>query len=306
MTHQLMVAPTRVPPLDDDRAARLAEYAAGFRDLFGRADQAKWFGLYLRGLLNGIGRKNVEAIAEQVADAEPAAAIAQALQHFVSHSPWDAGQVFARHRARVRPALGPGTWVVHDAVIPKKGRHSVGVQRQFARGLGRKVNCQLAVVVGHIGEAGYFPLAARLYLPAVWLRENEAVLARRVPVRHRDPTSKADVALALIDEVLADDVPRAMVAAEDGFAGSAAFRDGLAARRLAPDEADGDRALATALGHFEWLKDGLGLQHFEGRTWVGWHHHVSLVFAAYGFLARERLGPGYPPFPVPEAETWAI
>ena len=30
-----------------------------------------------------------------------------------------------------------------------------------------------------------------------------------------------------------------------------------------------------------------GLDHFEGRTWHGWHHHVGLVFAAYHFLTRE-------------------
>jgi SRSO17 transposase len=305
MTPLLTEDRTLVPPFDDDRAARLTDYAGDYRDLFGRADQAKWFGLYVRGLLAGPGRKNVEAIAGQVSDAEPAAAVAQSLQHFVSHSPWEADHVFARYRSLVRPDLGPGTWVVHDAVIPKKGRHSVGVQRQFARGLGRKVNCQLAVVIAHVGEAGYYPLAARLYLPAAWLREYEDSLARRVPARHREPTSKPDVALALIDELLADDVPRADVAAEDGFAGSAAFRDGLASRRLAASP-DADRALSTALGHFDWLKDGLGLQHFEGRTWAGWHHHVSLVFAAYGFLARERLGPDSPPFPRPEAETWAI
>jgi SRSO17 transposase len=276
---------TFVPPFDADRAARLVDYAAEYRDLFGRADQAKWFGLYLRGLLAGTGRKNVEAIAGRVSDAGPAAA--QALQHFVSHSPWDADRVFARYRSLVRPEIGPGAWVVHDAVIPKKGRHSVGVQRQFARGLGRKVNCQLAVVVSYVGDTGYYPLAARLYLPAAWLREHEESLARRVPLKHREATGKPEIALALIDELLADDVPRAAVAAEDGYAGSAAFRDGLATRRLA--EAPGaDRALSTGLAHFDWLKDGLGLQHFEGRTWVGWHHHVSLVFAAYGFVARER------------------
>ncbi len=29
------------------------------------------------------------------------------------------------------------------------------------------------------------------------------------------------------------------------------------------------------------LKHGLGLDHFEGRSWAGWHHHVTLVTAAH-------------------------
>jgi len=37
------------------------------------------------------------------------------------------------------------------------------------------------------------------------------------------------------------------------------------------------------------LKDALGLDHFEGRSWPGWHHHVTLVSVAHGFLTLERL-----------------
>ena len=36
------------------------------------------------------------------------------------------------------------------------------------------------------------------------------------------------------------------------------------------------------------LKRELGLGHFEGRGWRGFHHHASLCLAAYGFLVRER------------------
>ena len=37
------------------------------------------------------------------------------------------------------------------------------------------------------------------------------------------------------------------------------------------------------------LKGALGLDHFEGRGWTGWHHHVTLVSVAHGFLTLERL-----------------
>ena len=37
------------------------------------------------------------------------------------------------------------------------------------------------------------------------------------------------------------------------------------------------------------LKEELGLDHYEGRNWRGFHHHASLCIAAYGFLMLERL-----------------
>lgn len=39
------------------------------------------------------------------------------------------------------------------------------------------------------------------------------------------------------------------------------------------------------------LKTGLGLDHFEGRKWAGWHHHVTLVAAAHAFCTLQRLDP---------------
>jgi SRSO17 transposase len=42
------------------------------------------------------------------------------------------------------------------------------------------------------------------------------------------------------------------------------------------------------------LKHGLGLDHFEGRSWPDWHHHVTLVTAAHAFLTEQRLAPKAP------------
>ena len=36
------------------------------------------------------------------------------------------------------------------------------------------------------------------------------------------------------------------------------------------------------------MKEELGLDHFEGRSWRGFHHHACLVMLAYGFLALEQ------------------
>ena len=40
---------------------------------------------------------------------------------------------------------------------------------------------------------------------------------------------------------------------------------------------------------YQQLKEELGLDHFEGRNWQGWHHHVTLVMIAYAFLRLETL-----------------
>jgi SRSO17 transposase len=40
---------------------------------------------------------------------------------------------------------------------------------------------------------------------------------------------------------------------------------------------------------YQQLKEELGLDHYEGRSWAGWHHHVTLVMLAHAFLTLERL-----------------
>lgn len=40
---------------------------------------------------------------------------------------------------------------------------------------------------------------------------------------------------------------------------------------------------------YQQLKDELGLDHYEGRSWQGWHHHVTMTMLAFGFLALEAL-----------------
>ena len=40
---------------------------------------------------------------------------------------------------------------------------------------------------------------------------------------------------------------------------------------------------------YQQLKEELGLDHYEGRSWTGWHHHVTLVMLAHAFLTLEKL-----------------
>ena len=63
--------------------------------------------------------------------------------------------------------------------------------------------------------------------------------------------------------------------------------------------ADTDPERLARLARLRWkieldykqLKGELGLDHYEGRSWIGWHHHTALVTVAHGFLTLERLCP---------------
>ena len=66
--------------------------------------------------------------------------------------------------------------------------------------------------------------------------------------------------------------------------------------------ADTPREQLARLARMRWkieldykqLKGELGLDHYEGRSWLGWYHHTALVTAAHGFLTLERLNPKAP------------
>jgi len=44
---------------------------------------------------------------------------------------------------------------------------------------------------------------------------------------------------------------------------------------------------------YKQLKGELGLDHYEGRSWLGWYHHTALVSAAHGFMTLERQHPNH-------------
>lgn len=44
---------------------------------------------------------------------------------------------------------------------------------------------------------------------------------------------------------------------------------------------------------YKQLKGELGLDHYEGRSWLGWYHHCALVSAAHGFMTLERQHPNH-------------
>ena len=104
----------------------------------------------------------------------PAAGVAQhqSLLHFVGNAPWSDAAMLARVGELVLPAIersGPiEAWIIDDTGFPKKGRHSVGVTRQYCGQLGKQDNCQVAVSLSMANHEASLPVAYRLYLPGEW------------------------------------------------------------------------------------------------------------------------------------------
>jgi SRSO17 transposase len=282
---------------DGANRSGLAEYLEQFRAGFRRRDQAQWASVYLHGLLLAGGRKSVETLSRRLASLvrRPAKDIAQALQNFISTSPWDEELLWWRQRSLLarRFAGSEAVLVIDDVVFPKQGIHSVGVQRQYSSALGRKINCQIAVGLFLVVREVSFLVALRLYLPGRWLRSADRLDAAGVPSQFRTHRTRAQLALELLDRARAAGLTWRRVVAGTAYGTARDFREGLAERGqeyLA--EAGEDSSLYRSRADLEQqgLKDQLGLDHFEGRSWRGFHHHACLVALAQGFLWSRDAG----------------
>ena len=75
----------------------------------------------------------------------------QALQQFVKQISWDGVAVAREYRAAMAQAFDPaGASVADDPTFPNTGQHSVGVQRQHCGALGKRANCQCAVLLRYV------------------------------------------------------------------------------------------------------------------------------------------------------------
>jgi len=300
-------------------------------------------------------------------------------------------------------------WIIDDTGFPKKGKHSVGVARQYCGQLGKQDNCQCAVSVSVATLHASLPVAYRLYLPQEWGADRERRTRTGIPDEVVFQT-KPEIALEQLSALTKTEVPRGVVLADAGYGNDSEFRRGIRSLNLAyvlgiqkstkvwplgteplpPPEYSGRgrppklprrspehspvsvlemaqallesdyqtiawregarkvlssrfAALRVREGHryywrnnrpleewllIEWperepeptkywlsnlaasvsleelvataklrwrierdyqeLKQEIGLGHFEGRSWRGFHHHATLCIAAYGFLVAER------------------
>jgi len=397
---------------DTTSESRFAAYVEALSSALGHADRRAPLKAYCTGLLLPGERKSVEPMAARVEPGRVQAAH-QSLHHFVAQADWSDETVLAHVRGEVLPALERQglvrAWIIDDTGFPKKGKHSVGVARQYCGQLGKQDNCQIAVSLSVANDHASLPIAYRLYLPESWANDPDRRAKAGIPedVVFR---TKPEIALDQIRAALAASVPRGVVLADAGYGSDTSFRTGLtemglsyvvgiqssmslwppgtaplpptpwsgrgrppslvrrhpahkptSAKQLAqalPEAAwhsvtwrEGTNAPLTSRfaavrvrpahrdywraapwpeewGLIEWpqgereptkywlstlpedtrladlveqaklrwqierdyqeLKQEIGLGHYEGRGWRGFHHHATLAIAAYGFLVSER------------------
>jgi SRSO17 transposase len=396
----------------EDSESRFAKFVEGLVSVIGHADRAGPLWDYCVGLIMPCGRKSVEPMAAVTAP-ERVAAQHQSLLHFANQAPWSDEKVLAKVREMVVPALerhGPiEAWIIDDTGLPKKGRHSVGVGRQYCGQLGKQDNCQVAVSVSIANHHASLPVAYRLYLPEDWTADSERRRKTGVPEEIEFKT-KPEIALEQLRWACEAGIARGVVLMDAGYGCNTNLRTGISALALCyvagilsqtsvwvsgtgplpPKKWSGRgrqpklirrddkhqpvsvKELALGLrkrawrtikwreGTAEWLssrfarvrvraahhdykltdsrpeewlliewpkgekeptkywlstlpkditfralvdltklrwrierdyqelKQEVGLGHYEGRGWRGFHHHATLCIAAYGFLVSER------------------
>src|SRR3989338_83271 len=148
----------------------LESYTEHLSQALGHTDRHKGLADYCRGLMLPIERKSVEPMAAHV-DPRQVSAKHQSLHHFVAKSDWSDDLVLARVRDWVLPHMklkSGAFWIIDDTGYPKKGKHSVGVARQYCGQLGKQDNCQVAVSLSLASEHYSVPVGYRLYLPKDW------------------------------------------------------------------------------------------------------------------------------------------
>ncbi len=404
-----------------DSEARFAAYVEALSTAVGHADRTGPLRDYCTGLLMPGERKSVEPMAAVTSPARVSAQH-QSLLHFVGQASWSDDEVLAKVRDLVLPSMergGPITaWIIDDTGFPKKGKHSVGVARQYCGQLGKQDNCQVAVSLSIAHHSASLPVAYQLYLPEDWAKDPIRRAKAGVPADVAFAT-KTQIALRQIEATLAAGVPRGVVLMDAGYGADTDLRDAITAlglrysagilpnttvwpegrgplppkewtgrgrkptrlRRDAEHQPVDVKALALGLPAETWqtvtwregsavdmtsrfarvrvrpahrdtqrdeprpeewlliewpenapepikywlstlpehislvemvdttklrwrierdyqdLKQEVGLGHYEGRGWRGFHHHATLCIAAYGFLISERetippSGPG--------------
>ena len=379
--------------LSDDSAERFSAYLDGLSSVVGHAARIGPLRDYCSGLLLPGERKSVEPMAAATAPARVSAQH-QALLHFVGEGGWSDETMLAKVREMVLPKIerhgAVEAWIIDDTGMPKHGRHSVGVARQYCGQLGKQDNCQVAVSLSIANHHASLPVAYRMYLPKDWAADDERRRKAGVPDDVVFKT-KPQIALDQIRWACAAGLPRAPVLIDAGYGADTDLRAAITALDLVyvvgirtntvakvavgaidpepeptsveaialglhkkawhkiewregtnapltgrfarvrvrvthggakataaradewlliewPDDEkkptkywlstlgpDIDLAQMVDMAKLRWrierdyldLKQEVGLGHFEGRGWRGFHHHATMCIAAYGFLISE-------------------
>ena len=208
---------------------RLAAYLDGLAQAAGHADRVIPLKNYCTGLLLEGERKSVEPMAARLAP-DNVRRMHQSLHHLVADAPWNDETVLDQVRRSVVPAMTKKepivAWIVDDTGFPKKGQHSVGVARQYCGQVGKQENCRVVVSVSVATWHASLPIAWRLYLPEIWVKDSKRRRKVGIPDEVRFQT-KPQIALEQIHHAVDKEVPGDLVLADAGYGIDGQFRAGL-------------------------------------------------------------------------------
>lgn len=175
---------------------------------------------YLSALLAPVPRKNGWQVAQQVGETRP-----HGVQRVLNGATWDANRVRDDLQAYVREHLGhaEAVLVLDETGFLKKGRHSVGVQRQYSGTAGRIENCQIGVFLAYASPHGRTFLDRELYLPKDWAQDAERRQAAGVPEAVEFAT-KPQLARRMLERARTAEIPAAWVTADAVYGGDRRLR----------------------------------------------------------------------------------
>jgi SRSO17 transposase len=208
------------------KTTELDQYTAYLCEALGHADRHVGLADYCRGLMLPIERKSVEPLAANIAPYHVCAKH-QSLHHFVAKSDWSDEAVLKRVRDWVLRDVKTEEglfWIVDDTGFPKKGKHSVGVARQYCGQLGKQDNCQVAVSLSVASEAASVPVAYGLYLPEIWAEDEKRRREAGVPDKLKFAT-KPQMSMEQIRRAKESGLPPGLVLADAGYGTDTLFRE---------------------------------------------------------------------------------
>ncbi len=168
----------RTLALEDLRTEEITEqleaYLTRYHSRFGNSSQVKYFEAFEKGLLSNLERKTIEPIALTLLGEKEV----RGFQQFFKRAVFSDDQLLERYQTQLSAALKAedGFLSVDGSDFPKKGKHSVGVARQYCGRLGKVENCQAGVFLSYATEKGYGLVDRQLYLPEEWFAEEKAKL----------------------------------------------------------------------------------------------------------------------------------
>jgi SRSO17 transposase len=180
---------------------------------------------YLSGLLGRTGRKNLQGIEEDVADSDY-----EGMQHFLSNSPWDQAGLMAQVAQEADRELGghaDTALYVDETSFVKKGRASVGVQRQYCGRLGKLENCQVGVFLAQGRGERVAAVDFRLFLPEAWAQDAKRCAKAKVPQTERRHRTKTDLALEMIGSARARGSRHGWIGGDEVYGNNATFTAAL-------------------------------------------------------------------------------